>query len=199
MSGGDENNGEESGVLQAVVIGGGAGAAVGGPVGALLGAATGGIAGLLREQYGLDTSDLTPHDQAVLTSIQTLAEADAVREQTRIRFAHVADEIEELGIDAESGTGRKEIAPNVGGEPDILLSDIPRLPKLTVEVEDESGLQDPQHVVDQLNNYGTSGRKLILAVPDDDWDRLQAFLDDHRDEVDAKFHTARVTELDQHL
>ena len=187
-----EKNGNDTSALQAAAIGAGAGAAVGGPAGAL----AGGVLGLLS-QYGVSEDDLSKHHRAVVTGIDTLATADAVRDQTRIRFAHVADEIDDGELGAEHGTGDDAIAPNVDGRPDILLSDVGYLPKLTVEVEDRTGLSDSSHVIDQLERYATPGRKLILAVPDDDWDRLQTFLEEHEDAIAPEFHSGRVSELDQ--
>ncbi len=188
----DGENGNDTTALQAAAIGAGAGAAVGGPAGAL----AGGVLGLLS-QYGVSEDDLSEHHRAVVTGVNTLTSASAVRDQTRIRFAHIADEINSEELGAEHGTGGDVIAPNVDGRPDILLSDVGYLPKLTVEVEDRGGLSDPSHVIDQLERYATPGRKLILAVPDDDWDRLQTFLDAHGDEIAPEFHSGRVSELDQ--
>lgn len=195
----DSNDGSEGGFgdkLKAVAVGGGAGFLVGGPLGAFAGATTGGIVEEYLSTTGVDRDELSPHHRATLTAVETLENSHHVDYSTRIRVAHVADEASEIGLNAERGTG-SGIAPDIDGRPDILLNDIPNLPKLTVEVEDEVGLTgDRQHVVEQMNDYATRGRKLILAIPESDLDALHNFLDDREDDIEGKFHTVFVSEID---
>lgn len=50
--------------------------------------------------------------------------------------------------------------------PDLVISDFPN--SLIVEVEDEKGLRDRDHVVSQLNEYRANGYSRVLVVPDDE-------------------------------
>lgn len=119
---------------------------------------------------------------------------------SRIRWEHIgADDVESDAVDGDSGTGTG-IAPNIDGKPDILLSDIGHLPKLTVEVEHAAALRDnPGEFLDQFERYRAVGRKRILAVPEGDEDAMREFLDERGDEISGEYYTATVTQLDQFL
>lgn len=50
--------------------------------------------------------------------------------------------------------------------PDLIIRNFPY--HLIVEVEDEKGLNDQSHVVDQLNDHRADGYSRVLVVPDDE-------------------------------
>lgn len=149
--------------------GGTVGALIGGAIGGPVGAAIGGAGGALLGSHEDD------HPALVRDTYYELV--DATGEGARIYVDHV-------DVDGAAG------------HPDGVISDLEMIPdiivvqqygaNLVIEAETVAGINDdPDHAVDQLNDFQTSGFKRLLVGP--------------RDEAEAIYDWAEQVEDDGHV
>ena len=115
----------------------------------------GGVAAALGANELYKRWKYSPHDRYVLKTHKKIADA------TDADASGFVD-LPGRGIGGTSG-----VIDDLGDlKPDLIVSDFPN--SLIIEVEDEEGLRDRDHVVNQLNDYRANGYSRALVVPDDD-------------------------------
>lgn len=102
----------------------------------------------------LDRLDTSPHDRLLET---------ATKQVDRERPGDGNLYVDHIDTRRADGTPAG-VVDGVDGTPDIVVQDFPT--NMIVEVEDAEGLQDPDHVLDQLRDYQTAGYQNVLVVPD---------------------------------
>jgi len=62
---------------------------------------------------------------------------------------------------------------------------------LVIEVETEGGLEDdPQHALEQLNDFSTAGYRRLLVVPEAHAEAGEAFVEEYGDELSGQYYLA---------
>ncbi len=136
------------------------GGVLGGPVGATVGGALGGAFGSHEEKH-----------QAVLRETHS-----TLLEQTSHSAKLYIDHINPDG--AEPGN-TQNVLEGVDGKPDLIVTD-PHTKNLIVEVETWEGIQDdPEHALNQLEDFRKQGYKRLLVVPEDEIESVYGWVDDH--------------------
>lgn len=97
----------------------------------------------------------SPHDRYVLKTHKKVADVTG------------SDASVFVDLPGKGNGSTKGVVDDLGDlKPDLIVRDFPD--NLIIEVEDEEGLRDRNHVVNQLNDYRVDGYSRALVVPDDD-------------------------------
>lgn len=123
---------------------------------------------------------------------------DRYVKSTYKQVADATDSDADVYVDLpKAGDGGTEgIVDDLGCKaPDLIIRDFPE--HLIVEVEDENGLNDRSHVVDQLNNYRADGYSRILVAPDDE--ELQATAEKYAEAASGSVQVKTPESLGEYL
>lgn len=142
--------------------GGGIGAAVGAVVGGGPGAALGGVVGALLGSHE------KKHNKALRQTVYNLQEA------TNGEPKFYVDHIDPNGTAEE---GPRNRIKGLSMVPDLVMV-AQNYPNLIVEVETVEAVQENQeHIIDQLNDFQTSGFKRVLVVPEADLEDVKQWVE----------------------
>jgi len=146
------------------VTGAGLGAAVGGLIGGPPGALVGGVVG------GAFGSHEEKHQELIRQTHYTLVE------QTSPNAKHYVDHIDPENSEAGN---TQNVLDGVSGKPDIIVTD-PGNMNLVIEVETWEGIQnDPQHALEQLEDFRKRGYQRLLVAPEEEMDEIVGWVDRH--------------------
>lgn len=138
----------------------------------------------------LEHLSTSPHDRLLKKSWKKTyrnAEVTSTHDDAGLYVAH---------IDSRKADGHtKGVVTGVDGAPDIVVYDPPH--PVVFEIEDAKGLQKPQRVIEQLDNYQRRGVRRVLVVPDAEETRTVA--EGIVEETSGTVHIATPSSLTDHL
>jgi len=135
----------------------------------------------LENQDADGADELTLHNRALLRAAR---EVNIIADErggpsASLYVAHIDGDDYELETE-DGGTGG--VLDSIDGEPDLIYSDVGGpTGNMIVEAETTKGFGSGQrdHTLDQLERYRLPGYKLVIAVPADEVQAAQEFVEEH--------------------